>query len=156
LAFFGKFHFLCRFCTFEDDLGRFLGTGRFLDIVSGHRMINFHWKLCTRICNFLFCLFHAFRFAVSGYSSAKPKVSRSLLMEWASFFLCKKYVYIAFQKRVWLFQRCRCEFILLLAFFGAIWLFLRVDLAFFAYDYLATLVPMGTMLVTPDLGLVCH
>jgi len=24
--------------------------------------------------------------------------------------------------------------------FGAIWLFLRVDLAFFAYDYLATLV----------------
>jgi len=28
---------------------------------------------------------------------------------------------------------------LYLAFFGAFWLFLMVDLAFFAYDYLATL-----------------
>jgi len=28
---------------------------------------------------------------------------------------------------------------LLFGFFGAIWLFLRVDLAFFAYEYLATL-----------------
>jgi len=102
-------------------------------------MINFDWKLCRRICNFLFCLFHAFKCAVSGYSSAKPKVSRSLLMEWASFLLCTKHAYIAFQKRVWVFQRCRCVFILLLVFFGAIWLFIRVDLAFLACDYLATL-----------------
>jgi len=34
-----------------------------------------------------------------------------------------------------------------LAFFGAIWLFLRVDLTFFAYDYLATLV---CRMVVPD------
>jgi len=97
LACFGEFDFLCGFGRFEDDFGRFLGT------VSGHRMINFHWKLCTRICNFLFSLFHALRFTVSGYSSAKPKVSRSLLMERTSFFLCKKYAYIAFWKRVWVF-----------------------------------------------------
>ena len=38
-----------------------------------------------------------------------------------------------------MFQRSRCVFILLLAFFGAFWLFLRVDLAFFACDHLATL-----------------
>jgi len=25
--------------------------------ISGHRMIRFHWKLCTRIYNFLFCCF---------------------------------------------------------------------------------------------------
>jgi len=37
------------------------------------------------------------------------------------------------------FQRSRCVFILYLAFFGAIWPFLRVDLALFAYAYLATL-----------------
>jgi len=34
-----------------------------------------------------------------------------------------------------------------LAFLGAIWLFLRVDLTFFAYDYLATLV---CRMVVPD------
>jgi len=32
---------------------------------------------------------------------------------------------------------------LYLTFFGAIWLFLRIDLAFFSYDYLATLVYMS-------------
>jgi len=31
-----------------------------------------------------------------------------------------------------------------LAFFGAIWLFLKVDLAFFAYDYLAILIDTAT------------
>ena len=62
---FGELDFLCRFRRLKDDFGRFLGTGRFLDTVSGHRMINFHWKFCTIIYNFLFCLFHAFRFAVS-------------------------------------------------------------------------------------------
>jgi len=95
LAFFGELDFLYRF-------GGFLDTGRFLNTVSGHRKINFDWKLCTRICNFLFCLFHAFRFALSGCSSAKPKVSRSLQMERASI-LKKRYVYIVFQKRVWVF-----------------------------------------------------
>jgi len=38
-------------------LAGFLGNGRFLDTVSGHIMINFHWKLCTRTYNFLFCCF---------------------------------------------------------------------------------------------------
>jgi len=61
---FRKLDFLCRFSRWKDDFGRFLGTGRFLDTVSGHRMIKFHWKFCTIINNFLFCLFHAFRFAV--------------------------------------------------------------------------------------------
>jgi len=45
---------------------------------------------------------------------------------------------IAFYIRVWVFQGCRV-FILYFAFFGAIWLFSRVDRAFFADDYLATL-----------------
>jgi len=35
-----------------------------------------------------------------------------------------------------------------LAFFGATWLFLRVDLAFFAYNYLATLVEMSIKEIT--------
>jgi len=81
LNFFGHLDFLCRFGRFKDDFGRFVGTGRFLDTVSGHRMINFHWKLCTRIYNFFVLLFHAYKFAVSGFSSAKPKVSRSSLIE---------------------------------------------------------------------------
>ena len=57
LAFFGHLDFLCRFGRFKDDFGRFLSTGRFLDTASGHRIINFHWKLWTRIYNFLFCCF---------------------------------------------------------------------------------------------------
>jgi len=44
-------------------------------------MIRFHWKLCTRIYDFLFLLLHAYKSAVSSYSSAKPNVSRSSLME---------------------------------------------------------------------------
>ena len=52
---------------------------------------------------FFVLLFHAYRFAVSGYSSVKPKVSRSSLLELASFFLCIKYINIAFQKHVWVF-----------------------------------------------------
>jgi len=60
--------------------------------------------------------------------------------------------YIAFQKRIWVFQTCRGVFIayFYLAFFGAIWLFLRVDLAFFAYDYLATL--LRTLYCNIDAG----
>ena len=56
-GFFWPLRFLCQFGRFKDDFGRFLGTGRFLDTVSGHRMINFRWKLCTIIYNFLFCCF---------------------------------------------------------------------------------------------------
>ena len=100
---FGELDFLCRFGRFKDDFGRFLVTGRFVDTVSGHRMMNFVWKLWTRIYNFLFCLFHVFRFAVSGYSSAKPNGSWSSLMDWALFFLCIKCVHIAFPKRIWVF-----------------------------------------------------
>ena len=73
---FGELDFLCRFSRLKDDFGRFLATGRFLDTVSGHRMIKFHWKFCTIIYNFLFCLFHAFRFAVS--IQATPQQSKSL------------------------------------------------------------------------------
>jgi len=49
MSIFGPFwqiKFLCRFSTFEDDFGRFLDT------VSGCRMINFHLELCTRIYKF--------------------------------------------------------------------------------------------------------
>ena len=53
-GFFDQLDFLCRFCRFTFDFGRFLGTGRFLDTVSGHRMLNFYWKLCTRIYIFRF------------------------------------------------------------------------------------------------------
>ena len=135
LAFFGELDFLCRFGTFKDDLGRFLGTGRFLDTVSGHRMINFHWKLCARICNFLFCLLHAFRFAVSGYSSAKPKVSRSLLVEWASFFYVKNMRIFPFKSAFGCFRGA----VVNLSCFWCDLAFLSVDLAVFACDYLATL-----------------
>ena len=101
-------------------------------------MINFHWKLCTRICNFLLCLFHAFRFAIWGYYSAKSKVSRSLLMEWALYFLCKKMRILPFKSTFGCFKDV-VVYYLVFGFFGAILLFLRVYLAFFAYDYLATL-----------------
>jgi len=111
--------------------------------VSGHWQISRHcfwtqndtFSLETLYENlkFFVLVLHAYKFAVSSYSSAKPKVSRGSLMEWALPFLCIKYVHNAFQKRIWVFYRCRCVFILYLAFS-------RVDLAFFAYDYLATLV----------------
>ena len=58
-GFFGLFwriRFLWRFGRFKGDFGRFLGTGIFLDSVSGHRMINVNWKLCTRIYNFSFAI----------------------------------------------------------------------------------------------------
>ena len=140
LAFFVIFwrvRFLCRF-------GRFLGTGRFLNTVSGHRMINCDWKLCTRICNFLFCLFHAFRFEVSCCSSAKPKVSRSLLMEWASSFNKKICVYCLSKARLGVLKVPLCIY-LAFGFFRCYLAFLRVDLAFFAYDYLATLLQGNAM-----------
>jgi len=35
--------FLCGFSRFKDDLGRFLDT------VTGHRMVNFYCKLCTTV-----------------------------------------------------------------------------------------------------------
>ena len=92
LAFFGHIDFLCPFGRFKDDFGRFLGTGRFLDTVSGHRMINFHWILCTRIYNFLFCYYMLTNLQFQVTLQQNPKVSRSSLMEWALFFLRIKYV----------------------------------------------------------------
>jgi len=47
--------------------------------------------------------------------------------------------YCLLKERLGVLKRVVVLFILYLAFFGAIWLFSRVDLAFFAYDYLATL-----------------
>ena len=130
--------FLCRFGRFKDGFGRFLGTGRFLDTAYGHRMTNFYWKLCTRIYNFFVLLFHAFGFADSGYSSARPTVSRSLLMEWALFFFCIKYVCIALKSAFGCSKGVLCIYLV----FGFMVLFgvLRVDLAFYPYNYLATLV----------------
>jgi len=60
LAFFDQLDFLYRFGRFKVDFGSFLGTVTFLDTVSGHRMLNFCWKHCTRIHNFLFCWFMLF------------------------------------------------------------------------------------------------
>jgi len=45
LAFFVQLELLCRFGRFKENFGRFMGTSRFLDTVSGHSMINFCWKL---------------------------------------------------------------------------------------------------------------
>ena len=57
LTFLGRLDFLCRFGRLKGDFGWFLGTGRFISPISGHRMINFHWKLSTIIYNFLLCCF---------------------------------------------------------------------------------------------------
>ena len=63
-GFFGQLDFLCKFGRFKDDFGGFLGTGRFLDTVYGHRMIHFYWKLCTRFILFCFAVswFYIFSF----------------------------------------------------------------------------------------------
>jgi len=66
LATFGQLDFLCRFDRFIVDFGRFLDTvfgqnAKFL-LETLHENSNFLW------------LFHAFGFAVSGYSLARPKV----------------------------------------------------------------------------------
>ena len=110
--------------------------GRFLDSISGvwTQLNFFYWKLCTSIYNFLFCCFNfvAFRFTVSGYSSARRKVLRNLLMEWDLFFLYIKYVDIAFLKAHLCFKG-------VVSYLCCIWHFSKVDLAFFACDYLATL-----------------
>jgi len=53
-GFFGHIDFLCRLGDLKMILAGFWVHGRFLDTVSGHRIINFHWKLCRRIYNFLF------------------------------------------------------------------------------------------------------
>jgi len=70
-------------------------------------MINFHRKICTRIYNFFVLLFHAYRFAVSGYSLAKPKFLKSSLINGVSFIFFMNrldiYVHIAFQKRIRVF-----------------------------------------------------
>ena len=126
-------------------LADFWALADFETLISGHSMIHFQWKLCTRIYNFLFCCFMLMlihRFAVSGYSSAKPKGLRSRLVEWALFFLCiNKICKLCLSKGrlAWVFWRCRCVHIVYLAFSVLFLAFLRVDLAFFADDYLATL-----------------
>jgi len=44
------------------------------------------------------------------------------------------------------FLKVSCIYrVLYLTFFGAIWHFLRVDLAFFTYDYLATLLTTANL-----------
>jgi len=49
---------------FNVDLASFkMILADFYTLLSGHRMTNFHWKLCKRIYNFL--LFDAYCFAVS-------------------------------------------------------------------------------------------
>ena len=65
LNFFWPIRFLYRFGRFEVDFGRFLGT------VSGHWMLNFYWKLCTRIHNFCFAISQVCQF---GFSEAKFEI----------------------------------------------------------------------------------
>jgi len=57
LDFLGKLGLYVDLAHLKMIFGRILGTGRFLDTISGHRIINFYWKLCTRIYNLLFCYF---------------------------------------------------------------------------------------------------
>jgi len=107
-GFFWPLRFLCRFGSFKvdfgrfkDDFGRFLGTGRFLDTISGRRMINFHWKLCTIICNFLFCCFTLIdlQFQVTLQQNQKFRE----VHWWSELHSFYVYVYTAFQKRIWVF-----------------------------------------------------
>jgi len=112
--------FFCRIGRFKDDVVKFLVPGRFLDIVYGHRMINFYWKLCTRIYNFLFCFSCSFRFTLSGYSSARPKVSRSLLKEWPVSFILFMYkicIYCLLKARLGVLKVSLCIY-LVFGFFG--------------------------------------
>jgi len=51
VAFYGQLGFLCSFGRFKGYFGRFLGTSRFLDTVSGHRK-NLYWKIHE---NLYFC-----------------------------------------------------------------------------------------------------
>ena len=68
--------------------------------------------------------FHAYRFAFSGYSSAKPKVSRSSLIEWVLLFLCKKIcAYCLSKAQLGVLKVSLCIYHV----FG----FFRCDLAFF-------------------------
>jgi len=58
-------------------------------------MIIFFWKLCMTTYNVCFAVSCIFRFTVSGYFSARPKLSTNLLIEWLLRFilLCIKYEY---------------------------------------------------------------
>jgi len=118
----------------KHDFCRFLGIGRFLDTVSGHRTINCYWKLCMRIHDFLCCCFNP----VCSFRLLFSKTKRfEKLINGVSFIvfmykICR--LYIAFQKHVWVFSWWCCVFIL---DFWCYLAFLRVYLAFFAYGYLA-------------------
>ena len=140
LAFFGELDFLCKFGRFKDDFGGFLGTGRFLDTVYGHRMIHFYWKLCTRFILFCFAVswFYIFSFRLL-FSKTKRLVKFingvSLIL-----FMHEICMYCLLKVRLGILKVSLCVYHVL-GFFGFVWFdFLRVDLAFFAYDYLATLI----------------
>jgi len=61
----------------------------------------------------------------------------------------KIYTYCLLKGRLGVSKVSLCIY-LVFGFFGVIWLFYRVDLAFFAYDYLATL------LQTEDISILKH
>jgi len=61
------------FGRFEDDFGRIIDTGRFLDCSwsPGHRMLNFCWKLCATIHNFLWLPAEMITIRFSGWKSGR-------------------------------------------------------------------------------------
>ena len=132
LGFFWPFSFFMSIWQIKDGFGRFLGTGRFPDTVSGHRMTNFHWKLCTRIYNFSFCCFMLIdlQFQVALQQNQKFREVH-WWSELYSFYVYNMYI-LPFKSAFGCFEG-------VLVYLACIWLFSRVGLAFFAYDYLATM-----------------
>ena len=125
-GFFGVFwplRYLCRFSIFKDDFGRFLGTVIFLDTASGHRIMNFIWKLCTLIYNFLFCCFTLmdlqFRVTLQQNQQFREVHQWSELY---SFYVLNMHI-LPFKNAFGCFKHAVSYLSRSCFFFGAVWLF---------------------------------
>ena len=113
--------------------------------ISGHRMLNFNWKPCTRIHNFLFYCFMlvGMQFQVTIQQEqllfSKSKGFEKLI-NGVSFilFMYKRCIYCLVKERLGVSKVSLCNY-LVFGFSGAICHFLRVGPACFPYDCLSTL-----------------
>jgi len=125
----GQLDFLCRF-------GRLLCTGRLLDTVSGHTMLNFYWKLCTKIHDFLFCCFIVW-LAVVRLRFSKTRSSEKLINGVSFILRYEICIYCLLKQRLRALKTSLCIYLIfgflkgwsdlfcwLLPFQGLIWPFL--------------------------------